>query len=92
MIDSPHPVRLLRDGDDFCAERAKQTQFFRRLSFGNNNDYPVTSCVTNQSKTDARVTGSALDDRCAWLEQTLLLGIGDDPVGPHDPLLSRRDS
>ena len=37
--------------------------------------------MTNYSKTDACVTGSALDDRCTWTEQTSLLGIGDDPVG-----------
>src|SRR5260370_12090079 len=75
------PIRLLGHGDDFRAERAEQTYFFRRLRFGNDDDYLVTSGVTNHGKTDARVTGSALDDRCAWLEQTLLLGIGDDPVG-----------
>src|SRR5438067_5595908 len=75
------PVRLLRHGDDFCAERAEQTQFFGRLSFGNDDGYPVTSGVTNHGKTDPRVTGGALDNRCAWLKQTSLLGIGDDPVG-----------
>jgi hypothetical protein len=37
--------------------------------------------VTNHGKTDPRVTGGALDNRCPWFEQTLLLGIGDDPVG-----------
>src|SRR2546430_7048766 len=75
------PVRLLRHGDDLRAERAEQTQFFGRLSFGNDDDYLVTSGVTNHSKTDPRVTGGALDNRCAWLEQTLLLGIGDNPLG-----------
>src|SRR5207249_3328912 len=74
-------VRLLRHGDDFCAERAEQTQFFGRLSFGDDDGYLVTSGVTNHGKTDPRVTGGALDNRCAWLEQTALLGIGDDPVG-----------
>ena len=37
--------------------------------------------MTNHGKTDACVTGSALDDRCACLEQTSLLGVGDDPIG-----------
>src|SRR5438874_909638 len=74
-------VRLHRHGDDFRAERAEQTQFFGRLSFGNDDGYLVTSGVTNHGKTDARVTGGALDDRCARLEQTSVLGIGDDPVG-----------
>src|SRR5204863_5808834 len=74
-------VRLLRHGDDLSAENAEQTQFFGRLGFGNDDGYLVTPGVTNHGKTDPRVTGGALDDRCAWLEQTALLGIGDDPVG-----------
>src|SRR5438552_16018862 len=74
------PVRLLRHGDNLRAERAEQTQFFGRLSFGNDDDYLVTSGVTNHSKTDPRVTGGALDNRCAWLEKNLLLGIGNDTV------------
>src|SRR5213080_3735183 len=74
-------VRLLGHGDDFCAERAEQTQFFGRLSFGNDDGYLVTSGVTNHRKTDPCVTGGALDNRCAWLEQTSLLGIGNDAVG-----------
>src|SRR5205823_14635926 len=75
------PVRLLRHGDDFRAERAEQTQFFGRLSFGNDHGYLVTSGVTNHAKADPSVTGGALDNRCARLKQTSLLGIGDDPVG-----------
>src|SRR6266699_5879405 len=74
-------VRLLRHGDDLRAEGAEQTQFFGRLSFGDDDGYLVASGVTNHGKTDPRVTGGALANRCAWLEQTLLLGIGDDPVG-----------
>src|SRR5438552_1372883 len=53
------PVRLLRHGDDLRAERAEQTQFFGRLSFGNDDDYLVTSGMTNHRKTDPRVTGGA---------------------------------
>src|SRR5438045_8845477 len=68
------PVRLLRHGDDLRAERAEQTQCFGRLSFGTDDDYLVTSGVTTHSNTDPRVTGGALDNRCAWLEQPWLPG------------------
>src|SRR5438477_1144212 len=66
-------IRLLGHGDHFRAERAEQTYFFGRLSFGNDDDCLVTSGATDHGKADACVTGSALDDRCAWLEHTLLL-------------------
>src|SRR5438552_3124154 len=74
-------IRLFRHSDHFCAELTEQTYFFGRLSFGNDDSCLVASGSPDYGKADACVTRSTLDDRCARLEQTLLLGIGDDPVG-----------
>jgi len=53
-------VRFFGHGNDFGAERAEQTDFFRRLRFGNDDDRAITFRVANDRQANARIARRAL--------------------------------
>src|SRR4029453_8642686 len=63
------------------AQRAEQMHFLRRLIIRNHNDRAIASSAPNDRETDPSVTGSSLDDRCAWFKPTGLFRVSDDSVG-----------
>ena len=68
---------LWRD-DHLGAEHPHDLAALHREGLSHADDAVVTSLSTDHGHRDAGVAGGGLDDGIAGLEQTLLLGVGDD--------------